>query len=82
MSKKKKRVCPLIISAHHLPFTSQPTTIWLPSPHPIETIVVKMVAAVFQHAQCPDLFLGLLLGELSAALDTGVQGQAPHARAG
>lgn len=41
-----------------------------------------MVAAVFQHAQCPDLFLGPLLGELSAALDTGVQGQAPHARAG
>lgn len=40
------------------------------------------MAAVFQLAQCTDLFLGPLLGELSAALDTGVQVQAPHARAG
>lgn len=64
-----------------LAFTSQPTTIWLPTPHPFETIVVKM-AAFFQHGQCTDLFLGPLLGELSATLDTGAQAQAPQARDG
>lgn len=72
---KKKEKCvkneslPLLPQLHHLPFTSQPTAIWLPSHLLHSDCSNEDVNSVFLLAESNDLFLGPLLLDLPAALD-------------
>lgn len=70
--KKKKKKClkneslALLTQLHHLPFTSQPTAIWLPSRWPHSDCSNADVASGFPLAESSDPFLGPLLPDLSA----------------